>query len=252
MPERDHNFSLSDYYLQVCFIIHLFNSTISSKLTQQTNIFPALSAKLKEILHSYDYCSLLEKPKKTMIKSVSLKFNQMIPIVRFQVSCASVFFPPTHPISRATILIIQDLLILQVPLKAEGNSQELLNSLLGKITRKNSQNHGRVEVGRYLWRWLPRTMSRMLLKISKEGGSAGSLSILCLCSITVHSEKVFWDAPVFQFVPIASYRITWHHTKEPGLVLTASLQGFLQGHLVVSWSTWCPPESFLQSCFPAG
>jgi len=50
---------------------------------------------------------------------------------------------------------------------------------------KLSQNHKMVEVGRYLcrssgpapcksrviWRWLPRTMSRWLLNVSKEGGS---------------------------------------------------------------------------------
>lgn len=45
------------------------------------------------------------------------------------------FFPAVQPPTRATFLLIQDLLALEV-FKGEGKGQELLNSLLGDMTNK--------------------------------------------------------------------------------------------------------------------
>lgn len=140
MPERDHHFSPSDYYLQVCLITGLFNSIVSSKLTQRTKVFPVLlPVKLKEILHFYDYCSSLEKLKETIIK-LSSEFDQLIPIVRLaSFLCSSPFFPPVQPPTRATFLLIQDLLALEVVFKGEGKGQELLKLTVGRHHKqKNS------------------------------------------------------------------------------------------------------------------
>lgn len=142
MPERDCNFLPSDYYLQGCLITGLFNSIVSSKLTQQTKVFPVLlPVKLKEILYFYDYCSLLEKLKGTMIILISSKFDQLIPIVRLtSFLCPSLFFPPVQPPTRATFLFIQGLLALEILFKGDEKGQELLNSLLGDITNKKLMN----------------------------------------------------------------------------------------------------------------
>lgn len=142
MPERDHHFLPSDYYLQVCLITGLFNSIVSSKLTQRTKVFPVLlPVKLKEILHFYDYCSPLEKLKETMIKLVSSEFDQLIPIVRLaSFLCSSPFFPPVQPPTRATFLLIQDILALEVVFKGEGKGQELLKLTVGRHHKKKFIN----------------------------------------------------------------------------------------------------------------
>lgn len=57
---EDHNFLPSD--CRPVWLQGLFNSTVSSKLTQQTEVLPMLlPAKLKETLHLHKHCSLLEK-----------------------------------------------------------------------------------------------------------------------------------------------------------------------------------------------
>jgi len=100
-----------------------------------------LPVKLKGILHFYDYCSLLENLKETMIKLISSKFDQLIPVVRFaSFLCFRPFFPPVRPPTTATLLLIQYLLAVEVLFKEEGKGQELLNSLLGDITNKKLIN----------------------------------------------------------------------------------------------------------------
>ena len=77
--------------------------------------------------------------------------------------------------------------------------------LFDDVCSYRSQNHRMVEVGRDLWRssgptpcssrdsqsWLPSTMSRWLLSISKGGDSTASLGKLCWGSVTHAVNKCF-------------------------------------------------------------
>ena len=69
--------------------------------------------------------------------------------------------------------------------------------------------------GRAAESWLPRTMAKQLLNISKNGESTTSLGNLCQCLVTLTLKKVFPDvkreSSVFQCVPIASGPGTGHH-----------------------------------------
>lgn len=68
-----------------------------------------------------------------------------------------------------------------------------------KVPYRKSQNYGRIEVSKGIWRslgpnsssvdwatesWLPRTVSRWRLNNSKDGGSTASLNNVCQCSAT--------------------------------------------------------------------
>ena len=61
---------------------------------------------------------------------------------------------------------------------------------------------------------LPRTVSRWLLSISKDGDSTASLGSLLQCSVIL-TVKTFPDVqrepPLFQFVSVASGPVTGHH-----------------------------------------
>lgn len=63
--------------------------------------------------------------------------------------------------------------------------------------------------------WLPRTMARWLLNVSKEGASTISLGNMYQCSDTITLKKLSPDVqrepPMLQLVSVASCPVSGHH-----------------------------------------